>query len=115
MMAKRKSTAHAATWSAVHMLAQDRAIAHRAQEQQRKKILQSLGPAVEMARGLMGQARVYSIAPGRVLVDLDTFRTLFPRASGELCNGNVHYKAKIRGITITGVDLNLLGGGTTHD
>lgn len=114
-MAKRKSTAHAATWGAVHMLAQDRAIAHKAQEQQRKKILQSLGPDIEMARDLMGQARVYSIAPGRVLVDLDTFRTLFPRASGELCNGNVHYTATIRGITVTAVDLDLPGGGEPHD
>lgn len=97
------------------MLAQDRAIEHKAQEQQRKKILQSLGPAVEMARDLMGQARVYSIAPGRVLVDLDTFRTLFPRASGELCNGYVHYKATVRGITVTGIGLNLPGGGEPHD
>lgn len=114
-MAKRKSTAHAATWGAVHMLAQDRAIEHKAQEQQRKKILQSLGPAVEMARDLMGQARVYSIAPGRVLVDLDTFRMLFPRASGELFDGDVHYTVTILGITVTAVDLNLPGGGALHD
>lgn len=114
-MAKRKSTAHAATWGAVHMLAQDRAIEHRAQEQQRKKILQSLGPAVEMARDLMGQVRVYSIEPGRVLVDLDTFRMLFPHASGELFNGDVHYTATVRGITVTSIDLNLPGGGEPHD
>ena len=95
------------------MLAQDRAIEHKAQEQQRKKILQSLGPAVEMARDLMGQTCVYSITPGRVLVDLDTFRMLFPHASGELFNGDVHYTATIRGITVTAVDLNLPGGGRT--
>lgn len=97
------------------MLAQDRAIVHKVQEQQRKKILQSLGPAVEMARDLMGQARVYSIEPGRVLVDLDTFRMLFPRASGELFNGDVHYTATVRGITVTSIDLNLPGGGEPHD
>lgn len=114
-MAKRKSTVHAATWGAVHMMAQDRAIAHKAQEHQRQEILRSLGPAVEMARDLMGQTRVYSIGPGRVLVDLDTFRTLFPTRAGELCNGNVHYKAAVRGITVTGIDLNLSGGGMLHD
>jgi len=68
-----------------------------------------------MARDLMGQDRVYSIAPGRVLVDLDTFRMLFPRASGELCNGYVYYTATVRGITVTSIDLNLPGGGEPHD
>ena len=117
-MAKRKSTAHAATWGAVHMLAQDRAIAHKAQEQQRKKILQSLGPALELAKTLHEQPNKYYvryIMPNQLSVSPDVFRLLFPTSAPQDCGEYQFYYSTIQGVAITAYDEQEQEGGETHD